>query len=52
MLGITIRDKIRNTEIRRRTGVLDGVKRIATSKWNWAGHIARREGTVDGQIKF
>ena len=43
MLGITIGDKIRNTEIRRRTGVLDAVKRIATAKWNWAGHIARRE---------
>ena len=43
MLGITIEDKIRNTEIRRRICVLDAVKRIATAKWNWAGHIARRE---------
>ena len=42
-MGITIGDKIRITEIRRRTGVLDAVKRIATAKWNWAGHIARRE---------
>ena len=31
MSGITIGDKIRNTEIRR-TGVLDAVKRITTAK--------------------
>lgn len=42
MLGISLRDRTPNNEIRRRTGVADAVERIATLKWNWAGHIARR----------
>lgn len=41
MLGVCLRDHIRNEELRRRTGVTDVIKRIATLKWNWAGHIAR-----------
>ena len=41
ILGISLRDKIQNNEIRRRTGVADVVRRITTLKWNWAGHIAR-----------
>lgn len=41
MLGISLRDHIPNTEIRRRSGVADVVERITVLKWNWAGHIAR-----------
>lgn len=41
MLGISLRDKIRNTEIRRKTKVRDIVKEVARMKWRWAGHIAR-----------
>lgn len=41
MLGISLRDRIPNTEIRRRTGVQDAVERITILKWNWAGHVAR-----------
>jgi len=41
MLGISLRDRIHNNEITRRTGVVDAVERIATLKWNCAGHIAR-----------
>lgn len=42
MLGVSLRDRIRNEEIRRRTKVTDIARRIAKLKWQWAGHIARR----------
>jgi len=41
MLGIRLQDRIRNTEIRRRTKVQDIIQRITTLKWKWAGHVAR-----------
>lgn len=41
MLGLTLRDRITNTELRRRSGVTDAIERISTLKWNWAGHVAR-----------
>jgi hypothetical protein len=37
MLGISLRDRIRNEEIRQITKVTD-VRR----KWDYAGHVARR----------
>jgi hypothetical protein len=43
MLGISLRDKIRNEEIRRRTKVTDKADRIAKLKWQWAGHVARQK---------
>ncbi|CAB3231006.1 unnamed protein product [Arctia plantaginis] len=42
MLGVSLRDRIRNEEIRRRTKVIDIAQRISALKWQWAGHIARR----------
>ena len=42
MLGITLRDKMTNQWIRQQTKVVDIMERIASLKWNWAGHIARR----------
>ena len=45
MLGASLRDKIRNEEIRRRTKVADIMDRIAKLKWQWAGHMARQEDT-------
>ncbi|CAH2226665.1 jg3174 [Pararge aegeria aegeria] len=42
MLGVSLRDQIRNEEIRRRTRVTDRAQRVAKLKWQWAGHIARR----------
>ena len=47
MLGITIGD----TELRRRTGVLDAVKRIATASGTGLDTLLD-ERTVDGQRKF
>ncbi|CAH2208674.1 jg4156 [Pararge aegeria aegeria] len=43
MLGVSLRDQIRNEEIRRRTKVTDirVAQRVAKVKWQWAGHIAR-----------
>jgi hypothetical protein len=38
----SLRDRIRNDEIRKRTKVTDIARRIADLKWQWAGRIARR----------
>ncbi|CAH2259301.1 jg10040 [Pararge aegeria aegeria] len=42
MLGVSLRDQIRNEEIRRRTRVTDIAQRVAKLKWQLAGQIARR----------
>ena len=41
MLGLYLRDRVPNTEVRRRSGVTDAITRITSLKWNWAGHLAR-----------
>ena len=41
MLGITLRDRMRNTHIRHLTGVIDIIDAIKSSKHRWAGHTAR-----------
>jgi hypothetical protein len=43
MLGISLRDRFRNEEIRMRTRVDDVAQRLATAKWQWAGHVARED---------
>ncbi|KAJ8709615.1 hypothetical protein PYW08_009619 [Mythimna loreyi] len=51
MLGISLLDRIRNDEIRRRTKSTDIARRIALLKWQWAGHIARRtDGRCGGKV--
>jgi hypothetical protein len=42
MLGISLRDRIRNQVIRQRTKVTDIAHRISMLKWQWAGDIRRR----------
>ena len=42
MLGVSLRDHIRNEVIRQRTRVTDIAQRISKLKWQWAGHICRR----------
>ncbi|CAH2239727.1 jg6796 [Pararge aegeria aegeria] len=42
MLGVSLRDIIRNDVIRRRTKVTDIAHRISKFKWQWAGHVCRR----------
>ncbi|CAH2245006.1 jg6946 [Pararge aegeria aegeria] len=39
MLGVSLRDQIRNEEIRRRTGATDIAQRAAKLKWKWAWRI-------------
>jgi hypothetical protein len=41
-LGVSLRDRIRNYEIRKRTKVIDIARRIADLKWQWSGYIVRR----------
>ncbi|CAH2266249.1 jg17817 [Pararge aegeria aegeria] len=42
MLGVYLRDQIRNEEVRRRARATDIAQRVPKLKWKWAGHIARR----------
>jgi hypothetical protein len=42
MLGVSLRDRIRNLVIRQRTKVTDMAHRISVLKWQYAGHISRR----------
>ncbi|RVE41080.1 hypothetical protein evm_014267 [Chilo suppressalis] len=42
MLGVSLKDRIRNDVIRQRTRVTDIAHRISKLKWQWAGHISRR----------
>jgi hypothetical protein len=42
MLGISLRDKVRNEIIRQKTKVTDVVQKCSRLKWQWAGHICRR----------
>ena len=42
MLEVSLRDRIRNEEIRKGTKLTNIARRIAKLKWQWAGHIARR----------
>jgi hypothetical protein len=41
LLGVSLRDRIRNLVIRQRTKVTDIAHRISMLKWQWAGHISR-----------
>ena len=51
MLGVFLRDRLRNEYIRKRTKVTDIALRICRLKWLWAGHIARRtDGRWGGKV--
>ncbi|CAH2230041.1 jg20250 [Pararge aegeria aegeria] len=42
MLGVSLRDQIRNEKIRRRTKVTEIAQLVENLKLQWAGHIASR----------
>jgi hypothetical protein len=42
MLRISLRDRIMNEEIRQITKVTDVIDRAERLKWDYAGHVARR----------
>lgn len=45
MFGLTLKDKVPNEVIGRRTGITYAIERITTLKWNWAGHMTKmRDG--------
>ncbi|CAH2232427.1 jg19361 [Pararge aegeria aegeria] len=46
ILGVSLRDQIRNEEIRRKTRVTDVAQLVAKLKWQLAGHILSRR--MDG----
>lgn len=41
MLGICLRDKVRNEDIKRRTGTKYVIERISNLKLSWDGHVSR-----------
>lgn len=45
MLGISLRDRVRNEIIRQKTKVTDIIERAAHLKWQWAGHVARQNNS-------
>ncbi|CAH2236238.1 jg22049 [Pararge aegeria aegeria] len=49
MLGVSLRDQVRNEEIRRRTRVTDIAQRVAELKWKWAGHSSENRWTLKFQ---
>ncbi|KAJ8736779.1 hypothetical protein PYW07_000050 [Mythimna separata] len=46
MLGVSLRDHIRNEDIRKITKVTVIARKIGTLKWQWTGHIAPRTDTL------
>ncbi|CAH2211891.1 jg25667 [Pararge aegeria aegeria] len=48
MFGVSLGDKTRNVEIRRRTKVNDIAQRVTKLKWQWAGHIVRKKDGRSG----
>src|ERR1700761_7613503 len=44
MLRITTKDRMRNTEIRAGTKISNIIIIVKKHIWNWAGHIAIRQG--------
>ena len=45
MLGVTTRDRLRNKEVRERTGVQENVVKVEErSKMRWYGHVVRERG--------
>ncbi|KAL0832588.1 hypothetical protein ABMA28_000786 [Loxostege sticticalis] len=51
MLGLKLMDKIRSTDIRRKTKLTDILLRIDKLKWRWTGHMLRCKKEKDGTRK-
>ncbi|CAH2260956.1 jg17726 [Pararge aegeria aegeria] len=48
MLGVSLRDQIKNKEILRRTRITDLAQRVAYQKWQWVRHIDSSEDRWPG----
>jgi hypothetical protein len=40
-LQISIKDRIRNEDVRKQLGTRDGVQTAVQLKWKWGGHVSR-----------
>jgi hypothetical protein len=43
VLGINLKDRMRNEELRRRSEIEDAAKAARRQKWRWGGHVARMD---------
>jgi hypothetical protein len=43
VLGINLKDRMWNEELRRRSGMEDAAKAARRLKWRWGGHVARMD---------
>jgi hypothetical protein len=41
ILRISIKDRIRNEDVRKQRGTRDGVQTAVQLKWKWEGHVSR-----------
>ena len=41
ILGISLKDRIRNTDIRNKTKIKEAMKTAHQIKWKWGGHVLR-----------
>lgn len=39
ILGVKRQDRVRNTTLLSKTGIIDVAKKAAMLKWDWAGHV-------------
>ena len=46
ILGVSLKDKIRNDEIRRRCGVVNIAEKVKEARLRWYGHVFRRSEEV------
>ena len=43
IIGIKLQDRIRNEELRKRSGIEDAAVTAKTLKWRWGGHVVRMD---------
>ena len=48
-IGKTREDRIRNEEVRSRTGVVEQGQKLGETRLRWLGHITKREGSYVGR---
>jgi hypothetical protein len=43
LLGVNLKDRMWNKELRRRNGIEDAAKAARRLKWRWGGHVTRMD---------